>query len=37
MFSGELSLLRKCQDHLHERVYKYLEMLRNANWDEMTD
>lgn len=37
MFSGELSLLRKYQDHLHERVYKYLEMLRNANWDEMTD
>lgn len=37
MFSGELSLLRKYQDHLHERVYKYLQMLRNANWDEMTD
>ncbi|WP_314315516.1 YhcH/YjgK/YiaL family protein [Negativicoccus succinicivorans] len=37
MFSGELSLLRKYQDHLHERVYKYLEMLRNANWAEMTD
>ena len=37
MFSGELSLLRKYQDHLNERVYKYLEMLRNANWDEMTD
>ena len=37
MFSGELSLLLKYQDHLHERVYKYLEMLRNANWDEMTD
>ena len=37
MFSGELSLLRKYQDHLHERVYKYLEMLRNANWDEMIE